>query len=218
MIAPDDQMQKRAFRNGEGDAWWARNSKRLVYRYGYTEPVMMAVMDLPQPRSVLEIGCAGGGRLALLWAHMDADCSGIDPSREAIEAGREQWPELNLKVATADKLPHLDDSFDIVIFGFCLYLVDRGDLFKVVSEADRVLRDGGHLVIYDFAAHTPHRVAYHHRDGIYSYKADYAALFAANPAYTRVSETLAGETIVQVLRKDEAKAYPVRELVEALAS
>jgi len=32
------------------------------------------------------------------------------------------------------------EKFDLIIFGFCLYLTDWSDWFRIVAEADTVLR------------------------------------------------------------------------------
>jgi ubiquinone/menaquinone biosynthesis C-methylase UbiE len=61
---------------------------------------------------------------------------GIDPSQNVIEEANKNG--ITAKVGTADLLDFNDDKFDIVIFGFYLYLCDRKDLFKIASEANRV--------------------------------------------------------------------------------
>jgi len=80
--------------------------------------------------------------------------------------------------------------FDIVVFGFCLYLCDREDLFRIAQEADRVLKPDGWLIIHDFFAKTPTRREYHHKPGLFSYKMDYRRLFDWHPAYTCFSDEL----------------------------
>jgi ubiquinone/menaquinone biosynthesis C-methylase UbiE len=112
------------------------------------------------------------------------ECVGIDPSRAAIEDGKRSFPTLQLEIGTAERLPHHIQGFDLIIFGFCLYLCDPADHFRIVAEADRALVDGGHLVVYDFDPPAPYRNAYSHADGIYSYKMDYARLFLAHPHYS----------------------------------
>jgi ubiquinone/menaquinone biosynthesis C-methylase UbiE len=87
-------------------------------------------------------------------------------------------------VGTANSLKYPNEHFDVVWFGFCLYLIDRSLLTAAVAEADRVLRDNGYLVITDFDPQYPCRRKYHHLAGVQSYKADYSKLFLANPAYT----------------------------------
>ena len=87
-------------------------------------------------------------------------------------------------MGTADSLTHKDNAFDIVIFGFCLYLCDRGDLFRISTEADRVLKKEGWIIIQDFFAESPIQNEYHHTSGIKSYKMDYKTLFTWHPDYT----------------------------------
>ena len=77
--------------------------------------------------------------------------------------------------------------FDIVIFGFCLYLCDRKHLFRIACEADRVLKSNGYLCIIDFYSDVPYKNAYKHFSGVYSYKMDYSLMFKWNPAYSLVA-------------------------------
>ena len=70
------------------------------------------------------------------------------------------------------------------MFGFCLYLCDSEDLFRIAYEADRVLRDPGWLLILDFYNPTLLKREYRHHAGVFSYKMDYRSLFTWNPAYT----------------------------------
>ena len=58
-----------------------------------------------------------------------ADCYGIEPSAQAVAAACAKG--INVMQGTADVLPFDNQSFDIVIFGFCLYLCDREDLFEL---------------------------------------------------------------------------------------
>ena len=72
---------------------------------------------------------------------MKMECYGIEPSFKAVETACTSG--VNAVQGTADRLPYRDGLFDVVVFGFCLYLCDREDLFRIASEADRVLNDQG---------------------------------------------------------------------------
>ena len=98
---------------------------------------------------------------------------------------------MSVTQGTAEALPYPDQHFDVVIFGFCLYLCDRSDLFRVASEADRVLRAPGYLLIKDFYAISPTRREYHHRPGVFSHKMDYRRLFDWHPDYVCVHHEIA---------------------------
>lgn len=95
-----------------------------------------------------------------------------------------------------------DEKFDLIFFGFCLYVEDRDAIPFIVAYANRHLNDGGCIAIYDFNPDHPEKVPYKHRDGVFTYKMDYAALWLANPAYRLVNKTIIkdGEA-VSVIRK-----------------
>ena len=137
---------------------------------------------------VLEVGCGDGTRLAWLKNNLDADCYGIEPSAQAVAAACAKG--LSVQQGTADILPFDDQRFDIVIFGFCLYLCDREDLFRIASEADRVMRMPGWLFIRDFFSSMPRANTYHHRPDVQSYKMDYRTLFNWHPDYECMTHKL----------------------------
>lgn len=188
--------QKAAFLDHESDAWCERNRLGLDEAAERRAWLHQQLTDcFPAGTRVLEIGCANGGHLAALQARFAITGAGIDPGQAAIAEGRARYPQLDLQVATADQLPHADGSFDVVWFGFCLYLVDRSLLWRCVAEADRVLREGGRLIITDFDPGFPRARPYVHSPGVWSWKMDYPALWLANPAYhcaQRVSYSHAG--------------------------
>ena len=177
-----DESQKRAFLLGEGDAWYSRNGVDETDRLDHIDRVIIDLVG--SPASVLEIGCADGRRLRRIGSAIDANVRlvGIDPSASAVADGRASGSNLDLIVGTADALPH-DEDFDLVVIGFCLYLCDRALLSRVVSEVDRVLVDGGQLIIVDFDPPTPRRRRYRHLDGVWSFKMDYSSLFTAFPHF-----------------------------------
>lgn len=147
------------------------------------------------------------------------ECYGIDPSEKAIKDGLEKSDQINLKQGTADKIPFSKKKFDLIIFGFCLYLCDRDDLFKIVYEADHRLKDGGYIIIYDFEPPIPYKNNYHHKEGIFSYKMDYSKLFTLNPSYSLIEKSVFSHNgnnelkspddrvSIQLMKKDISSAY-----------
>src|SRR5579863_1599254 len=146
----DAVKQRATFSEGEGDAWFERNRSKLVVGPHEMERAI-EVMQI-RPQRILEIGCSNGYRLEKLRARFNAECVGIDPSQHAIINGRGSFPCLSLNVGTADSLEFNEGAFDLIIFGFCLYLCDPSDYFRIAAEADRVLSDPGWLIINDFFA------------------------------------------------------------------
>lgn len=187
---------------GEGRAWLERNRARLPIP---NDPVQSLIKGLNiQPTSVLEIGCANGWRLEAMREQYQCKIVGIDPGAPPSLKDRPRW----LLRGTATDVS-FEDTFDCVIFGFCLYLVDRQDLFEIVARGDRSLKDQGYLVVYDFhvgITDAPKTVPYHHKDGLFSFKMNYENLWLANPTYRWVANKVYGEgddaVSVSVLKKD----------------
>lgn len=186
--------QKSQFLQGEGDAWFHRNREAIAHRkLPEDDPILMEILELPgiNPGSsrILEIGCGDGSRLEWLMK-MGAECYGIDPSAEAISFAKKRG--IHAQQGVADALPYGSRSFDIVILGFCLYLCDRDDLFKIAYEVDRVLGASGWILIIDFFSPCPGERPYVHRPGILSYKMDYSALFSWHPHYRCMTQKIRG--------------------------
>jgi ubiquinone/menaquinone biosynthesis C-methylase UbiE len=183
--------QKDIFLLSEADAWYERNQSAVSKTDFSTDLVATSILEIAESYNsqvmgerlqILEIGCGEGRRLAWLAEKLDVNVFGIEPSSLAVEQACARG--VKAERGTADKLPFENAAFDIVVFGFCLYLCDRQDLFLIAQEADRVLKSDSWLVINDFFAPNPIKRTYHHRPGIYSYKMDYRQLFSWHPAYT----------------------------------
>jgi ubiquinone/menaquinone biosynthesis C-methylase UbiE len=181
--------QKNVFLEGEGDAWFARNATGLArLKLPDDDPLILEILGFRGhlvPASgvkVLEVGCGPGTRLAWLKDQLGLECHGVEPSAKAVELAANCG--IKAQLGTADSLPYEKHYFDIVIFGFCLYLCDREDLFRIAAESDRVLKSPGWLLIRDFYSPTPSAREYHHKPGVYSYKMDYRTLFTWSANYT----------------------------------
>jgi SAM-dependent methyltransferase len=197
--------QTEAFLKGEGDAWYHRN-KDKPKRDSITP--MVINLDL-KPTEIVVFGCSDGWQVDNLHQLFpDAHILGVDPSHDAIEDARKSYkaPRVEFMVGTVD-FPKIK-SADLIIYAFCLYLVDRNLLQRVVMEADAMLREGGHIIIHDFAALNPRKVPYKHKEGLFSYKMNYSKLWTGNPAYQLIGEFYPDtETRVWALRKDTDQGW-----------
>ena len=166
-----------------GDAYFLRRSdvlEKLHENWG-GDPVILALLQLPRFHRVLEIGCANGWRLDIVKELFKCKCTGIDPSMVAITNGKYSFNrDIEWRIGTADNLGK--GSYDVVIFGFCLYACKRKDLFKIAYEADRVLEPGGHLVIYDFHPEVEYSNVDPDGNGD-NYKMQYVKMFYWHPLY-----------------------------------
>lgn len=195
--------QSDAFLDSEGEQWFARNQAHLVRD---PDPVMEAIQACKiKPDRLLEVGCSNGWRVKAMEKKWKCHAYGIDPMFKTT-----LW---NCRRGTADDLSAFGpDTFDLVIYGWCLYLCDREDLFKIVTEGDRILKEGGYLVVYDFHTKKPHKRKYKHYEGLFSFKMDHAALWLAHPSYRLIHRELFdsgdNQTSVTILQKDTDKGWP----------
>jgi ubiquinone/menaquinone biosynthesis C-methylase UbiE len=191
--------QVEIFRASEAKEWLRRNKSKLPPTH---DPVSTAIAKANiKPKMVLEVGCANGWRLKELSKRFGCDCYGIDP------AGGDAKHTYR---GAADNLDMFSSrSFDMVIYGFCLYLCDPEDYFKIAAEGDRVLADDGHIVIYDFHSVYPHAVPYKHKKGVFSHKMDFSRLWTGHPAYSNIYIGRGGEdeTVVHILSKNMKDSF-----------
>lgn len=182
--------QRDIYLAGEGDVYFQRHRTLMEDETAWRKRMVDTLAPLlnESPRA-LEIGASNGINLELLRRrHLDGEYYGVDPSNEAVAAGGRLYPHLNMQSGTADHVPLRDGGFNLVWFCFCLYLIDRPLLFKVIAEADRLLADGGILAIADFDPQIPRSRVYRHNNKLLSYKMNYANLFLVNPAYVLVEK------------------------------
>jgi ubiquinone/menaquinone biosynthesis C-methylase UbiE len=114
----------------------------------------------------------------------------VEPSRQAIQDGQAQFPDVEFLRGTASELPvGAQAGFDLIIVNFVLHWVDRSTLLRSVAEIDRVLADGGFLVIGDFCPSLPQRVRYHHlpEQEVWTYKQNYGDIFLASNLYEMIA-------------------------------
>jgi SAM-dependent methyltransferase len=178
----------------EGDNWYRRNRAALERFDPSADPAMQMIRQhVAAPRSVIEIGASNGGRVDAIVQATGARGVAVEPSPEAIADGRRRYPRVEFLQGAAHEVP-VHGTFDLVIANFVLHWISRGLLLRSVSELDRLVSDGGYLLIGDFAPPAPARVAYHHlpdRD-VFTYKQNYAELFASSGIYRLEGEILFG--------------------------
>jgi ubiquinone/menaquinone biosynthesis C-methylase UbiE len=217
--------QKILFEQGEADAWYERN-RNGVSSFNAEDDLVIRNLHpyIRTGMTIAEVGCALAGRLNALTVIASGSGLGVDPSAKAIHDATTLHPGLRLSQGTAESLPWKDKSVDMLVYGFCLYLCDREDLFKIAAEGDRVVSEGGVICILDFQPPFPYKNHYSHLDGVFSYKLDYSSLWSWNPAYVLLKEEVCDHSMakhcgqsgivpderigVTILQKLGAFAYP----------
>ncbi|HEX3208211.1 MAG TPA: metalloregulator ArsR/SmtB family transcription factor [Geminicoccaceae bacterium] len=120
------------------------------------ESALLEVFGDQPPRSLLDIG-TGTGRVLQLLAPRIGFGLGVDLSREMLAVARANLDRTSLRncqVRQGDMyhLPLPDGSFDAATLHNVLRFAD--DPGAALTEAARVLRPGGRLVVVDFAPHS----------------------------------------------------------------
>lgn len=95
---------------------------------------------------ILDLGC-GHGRLIKLFEQTTIDYHGFDLSRNLIESARQKYPEFSFRVGDARRLPYQDSLFDSVWLIALLHHLPEAAAARVLSEAVRVVKPGGRIII-----------------------------------------------------------------------
>jgi demethylmenaquinone methyltransferase / 2-methoxy-6-polyprenyl-1,4-benzoquinol methylase len=114
----------------------------------------------PKPgMKILDLAAGTGSSSEPLHA-AGADVIPADFSDGMLEAGRRARPHLKFTKADALNLPFENETFDVVTISFGLR--NTSDMDKALSEAKRVTKKGGSLVVAEFSSPTfkPFRTIY----------------------------------------------------------
>lgn len=202
-------MQKDKFLSGEGNQYFARNflnSEEAKVKYIKNDPLIPLLLEIPEENfvfNILEVGFGQGLRLKELQKRKNWKINGVDPSLEAINYGKSIG--INAKQGTADNLPFKDKSMDIIVFGFCLYVCDNEDLFKIAAEANRVLKKRSWIAILDFWSSSPKENIYSHDPSMNSFKNNRNLMFDWHPFFEVVSHKIIKHKSISFTDDDNEK-------------
>jgi len=180
----------------DADAYFTRHSGREDRPRDPVLDVIFRIHAIDPMRSVLEVGCSTGWRLDDVRKKTGAICVGLEASNAAVLKGKIENPEVHLIHGVAPwDLPRVreiygDRTFDCVIIGFIEYLIPRAELFRFAAEVDSLLRDGGHLIIFDFLHPRSHQKLYTHNESLNAYKSDPSLPWTWSPTYSLLNREL----------------------------
>jgi ubiquinone/menaquinone biosynthesis C-methylase UbiE len=117
------------------DKWFDSPAGKIIFEME-VEAVRLLMKDFKHP--FLEVG-VGTGRFA---KELEIEY-GIDPSHKVLEIAERRG--INVKEASGENLPFNDESFGGVFILFTLCFVENPE--RVLSEAKRVLKKGGGLIV-----------------------------------------------------------------------
>lgn len=109
------------------------------------EPLTALLGEL-RNKKILDVGCGTGRHLAL--AHSSNTRQGVDLSQTMLDEAQAKMPDGIFTVASADKLPFPDNSFDLVISSRVLQHIRKQQNF--VTEMSRVCKPGGQVIILSY--------------------------------------------------------------------
>lgn len=180
--------QDSVFMGGEGDSWFLRNKSTLTNEERVAHDPVLKLLDLTGlvPEDVLEVGASNGWRLHALHTRYNCRVTAIEPSQEAIQDGQTRYPAVRFLRGITSSIPiESDCQFNLIIVNFVLHWVDRSTLLRSVAEIDRVLKDGGYLIVGDFYPSQPEKVSYHHmpEGNVWTYKQNYVEILVASNLY-----------------------------------
>jgi len=148
-----------------------RTLDHAAFIYDVLEPVLLlgkqaeydrqivSLLVLSESDRVLDLGCGTGVLTRMIAEKLNADAGGkavgIDAAAKMIKVARKKRAALNcfFEVMAAESLAYAADSFDAVVSSLFFHHVPLDLKAKALSEAYRVLRPGGRLVIADM--HVP---------------------------------------------------------------
>ena len=116
---------------------------------------IVSLLELHKADRILDLGCGTGVLTRMIADQLDAEaggvCVGIDAAARMIQVARKKRGNETCRfdVAAAEDLPYEDDAFDAVVSSLFFHHVDLDLKAKALSEAWRVLRPQGKLVIAD---------------------------------------------------------------------
>ena len=117
--------------------------------------LIISLLEIKNSCKILDLGCGTGVLSALISNELSESAGGlsigIDAAGKMIEGARKKRGSktCRFEVAAAENLPFDNDSFESVVSTMFFHHIQLDLKEKALSEAFRVMRPGGRLVIAD---------------------------------------------------------------------
>jgi SAM-dependent methyltransferase len=117
------------------DCYMGRYSEPLAARFA-------GLVNAGPGQRVLDVGCGPGALTAVLVQRLGAQSvAAVDPSASFVSAVRARLPDVDVQMATAEKLPYPDKAFDLALAQLVVHFM--ADPEAGIREMARVTRPGG---------------------------------------------------------------------------
>ncbi|TFH84888.1 class I SAM-dependent methyltransferase [Billgrantia azerbaijanica] len=113
-------------------------------------PAMESILKpISQGKLTLDLGCGTGilTEKLMAWKALPV---GVDHSTEMIKLARQNIPQIEFRIGSAEALPYPNDHFDLVASSLMMHYIK--DLLPVFGEVSRVLKPDADFV---FSMHHP---------------------------------------------------------------
>lgn len=126
-----------------------RQDKDSPYRVWFWQKVLDLFELEQEEKSILEVGC-GAGLFTSILKTKSNKVDGVDFSPGMIDVARKNNPSVKYILASAEKLPFPDSSFDIVVAAMLFHhLKVQGLVDQSLFEIKRVLKRRGVFCLLD---------------------------------------------------------------------
>ncbi|HEY1615660.1 MAG TPA: class I SAM-dependent methyltransferase [Rhizomicrobium sp.] len=144
------QAEALEVRIGEGYSGWAPTYDEVDAEgndgFEHETPTVHALLRALPRGHVLDAAC-GTGRHLVVLRDLGHELSGFDASAEMLAVARAKVPEANLRVASLERLPWGDGTFDAVLCA--LAMEHQPTVAPAIAELARVVRPGGRVIVSD---------------------------------------------------------------------
>ena len=115
---------------------------------------LIHMMNPSRNQKLIDVACGTGDVANLFLKHVNENSyiTCVDPNKGMVNKGKEKlikYKNLNWMIASAEKLPILDNSYDFYTISFGLR--NTKNLNKALTEAYRVLKPGGRYLCLEFS-------------------------------------------------------------------
>ena len=115
---------------------------------------LINMMNPTQNQKLIDVACGTGDIAKLFLKHVNKNSyiTCFDPNKGMVKKGKEKlskYKNLNWIIASAEKLPILENTYDFYTISFGLR--NTKNLNKALAEAYRVLKPGGRYLCLEFS-------------------------------------------------------------------